>query len=194
MSLIARLDITKNTLLGVWKMDDSEDELLALYPHLRKEVECFSSAARRMERLSVYALLYELTGNSALVISHNEDGKPYVEGYRVSISHTRGYAAVLVSANLNVGTDIEMRSGRVGKIARRFIREDEWTEDIDRQLLIWSAKETAYKFFSEQHLELFEMRTTLKDKKMIVENMREGSSIVVDYCFERDYVLTWTHE
>ena len=203
MTLLSIEEILPSTKLGVWEIDGNETSLLQKYPHLQKEIQRFSNDCRRNERLSVYALLYEMTGDDSLLIEHNADGKPQLNGYNISISHTKGRAAVLLSKDKTVGVDIEIRSDRVGKIAKRFIRPDEWTDDIDRQLLIWSAKETVYKLFSEQHLELFEMRTNniSKDKltaenvvacgKLTMENLKCGLLVIVHYRIDGNYVLTW---
>ena len=203
MPLLSIEEILPSTKLGVWVIDGNETSLLQKYPHLQSEIQKFSNPGRRNERLAVYGLLYEMTGDSSLLITHNDDGKPQVDGYNISISHTKGRAAVLLSKDKTVGVDIEYRSDRVGKIAKRFIRPDEWTDNIDMQLLIWSAKETVYKLFSEQHLELFEMRTTniSKDKKtaenviacgkLTMENMKSGLLVDVHYRIDAHHVLTW---
>jgi len=46
-------------------------------------------AQRLREKLTEYALLEELANRDDLVISHDKDGAPLVEGFHVSISHTK---------------------------------------------------------------------------------------------------------
>lgn len=194
MNVLIR-NLSSDTLLGVRKITGTDEMILRNWPHLQHEISILRNDARRSERLAVYALLYEMTGNRSLVISHNADGKPSIDGYNISISHTKGYVAILISTTKRVGIDIEQRSERVKNIAKRFIREDEWTNDVSQQLLIWSAKETVYKLFSEQHLQLFEMRSEMNcgqnDEIIKVENIRDNVQVSVYYTFSDNYVLTW---
>ena len=90
---------------------------------------------RQCERQAVLALLQMMLGVKTVVIEHKADGMPLLEGWHVSISHTKGFAAVLLSKRFNVGVDIEYNSIRVSKIATRFLSEDEFVSDVSQQLV-----------------------------------------------------------
>ena len=79
---------------------------------------------RQAENDGVHCVLTEMLGYEPLV-EHNEDGKPMIEGYHISISHTLGYVAVILSRDYEVGVDIEYVSDRVNRISSRFLRDDE---------------------------------------------------------------------
>ena len=98
-------------------------------------------------------VLTEMLGYEPLV-EHNEDGKPMIEGYHISISHTLGYVAVILSRDYEVGVDIEYVSDRVNRISSRFLRDDEVFPGTTDKLIAWCAKETMYKLFSSEHLAL----------------------------------------
>ena len=51
---------------------------------------------REEEKRGEQELLVEMLC-SEVELSHNEDGKPLVEGYNISISHTKGYVAIILS-------------------------------------------------------------------------------------------------
>ena len=111
---------------------------------------------------------------------------------QISISHTRGYAALILSDDSEVGIDIEYRSDRVERIASRFIRPDEKAETTDEKLLLWSAKEAVYKLFSEDNLMFFDMRTLSIDEGVVrMENIKRNIVVDVHYAFTADYVLTY---
>ena len=55
----------------------------------------------------MHALIHIMTGDGNLVVSHNKDGRPFIDGWHVSISHTRGYAAVILSRQHDVSVDIQ---------------------------------------------------------------------------------------
>ena len=88
-------------------------------------------------------------------IQLNPAGKPFLpEGLpQFSISHTRGFAAGIISAETPVGIDIEFISPRVLRIEKKFLNPQEYAllaplSEQDRIVvssLFWSIKETVYK-------------------------------------------------
>lgn len=192
MPLISIETIASGAQLGLWHIEESVDELLNRYPSLLSEVSSYRSDARKLEKLAVYSLLFMMTGDTTLRISHNEAGKPFVNGWNISISHTKGYAAVILSKDKNVAIDIEHISPRVCKIADRFVRSDENAPTIESLLLHWSAKETIYKYFSESNLHFFDMRIRdIKENELWVDNLKDSAKVMVTYRFSPDYVLTF---
>jgi 4'-phosphopantetheinyl transferase EntD len=118
------------------------------------------------------------------------------DGRHISISHTKGIVAVVISEHHPVGVDVEYNSDRVSRVAKRFVREDEWTEDVKSLLIMWSAKETVYKLFSEDSLWYDEMRVVpfqvLAEGNLEVENLKRGNSVQVYYQINKEYVLTYS--
>ena len=187
-------------MLGLWKMDESAEELALKYPVLCEEYadacQRFQHEGKRTERMSVRALLVEMNNGTLPEVSYNDAGKPIlIDGRYVSISHTKGVVAVIISERHPVGVDVEYCSDRVSKVAKRFVRDDEWTEDVDALLIIWSAKETVYKLFSEDHLWYDEMRIahfqSMSEGCVEVENLKRGITVSVCYLINKDYVLTY---
>lgn len=198
MSLVNIRKITDDVFVGIWKIDETTDQFFQLYPHLedirQKLLEKYSSEERRKEYLAIRALLYDMTHNPNVKIRHNEAGKPLIDGWHVSISHTKGWAALILSRNRTVGIDIEYYSDRVSKVAERFIRKDEEAPDLGSQLIIWSAKETIYKYFSEDDLKYEEMKVfKITDGSCAVVNFKKYISIPVKYEINKDYVLTYAY-
>lgn len=92
----------------------------------------------------------------------------------------------------NVAVDIEYQSERVKKIASRFLRQDEKADDVNTMLLHWCAKETVYKYFSEDDLRFSEMRVSnIMQTFCKVENLKNGSSVNVNYKSTGDYMLAY---
>ena len=143
---------------------------------------------RKAEKEGEQRLLSAMLGYVP-VINHNEDGKPTIEGYHISISHTIGYVAIILSKDFEVGIDIEYVSDRVSRITSRYLRSDESFTDLRSQLIAWCAKETLYKLFSEEHLALQEMKVNFALDH--VTNL--SSNIDIKFVSEvtHDYVLTY---
>ena len=200
MPLLQIRTINADTMLGLWKVEETAEQLAWQYPMLQHEYEqactSFTNEGKRKERMSVRALIVEMSKGSLPEVSYNDAGKPMLnDGRHISISHTRGIVAVIISEQHRVGVDVEYYSNRVCKVAERFVREDEYTEDVDALLIIWSAKETVYKLFSEDNLWYNEMKispfSVLAEGRVEVENLKRNITAHVDYMINKDYVLTY---
>ena len=196
MPLLEIRDLSPHTRLGLWRMDERPEELYRLYPHLiiyKDELaDRYRNDVRRQEFLCVRALLSAMTGEEGLRIGHAPNGRPLLDGWHLSISHTRGYCALVLSRDEDVAVDIEQRSDRVARVASRFIRSDEQADDVEAMLLLWSAKETLYKLYSSDDLQFFDIQAVAKDNLMIkMVNCLRGVTVSVGYEFAADYVLTW---
>lgn len=197
-----------NRVLGIWKITETEDwfkqQLDA--PWIVEELERYSASVRRMEYLAVRMLLKELTGIVCRV-RHLPSGKPFLENVvaSVSISHTKGYAAVLLDEDgANPGIDIEYYADRVCKIASRFMHSEEWQgsagpDDVKWLLLHWSAKETLYKRLGVdevdfcRHLRLLPFVLSGEGSLQACEfRTSENRHFDIHYLFENDFVLTWS--
>ena len=130
MPLFQRHKEKDNCLWAVWKVEETITQLLALLPHsetYQRDITRFASPKRQLEWLTVRVLLYVLLGEEKS-IQYRIDGKPYFSdhSYSLSISHTRGYVAVIVGQpDKEVGIDIEQYGERVHKVASRFMRPEE---------------------------------------------------------------------
>ena len=121
----------------------------------------------------------------------------------ISISHTKGYVAVLLGdPKKEVGIDIEYYSGRVRKVAHKFMRADE-QESLFRGtetwslLLHWSAKETMFKCMNASDVDF---REHLHVMPFIVDEQgvfsaaeyrtAEKRNFQIHYYLFSDFVLT----
>lgn len=143
MPLVFIKNIDNDTRLGLWKIADElhTDKVCPQMVCNELKQKC---ARRQTETVAVYALLHAITGRTDLVIGHNADGKPTIDGYNISISHTVGYASIIISKKKNVAVDIEYRNNRVFRIVDKFLtkQEQDMLEGIDKdeQSIITSNK------------------------------------------------------
>lgn len=209
MAVVNIREVYPGVSLGLWQMDESPEQLFDLYPHLlpyRSSLDDkYKNDGRKLEFLAIRALMYEIlrvNGASKGLLSHagdfthNGQGKPLFRGYHVSISHTKGYAALILSKKSEVAVDIEYMSDRVERIASKFLRKDERADSLDSKLVHWCAKETVFKLFSEENLLFEEMRVkpfdTMSDWACDVENLKSGKTARVDFELAMDFVLTYS--
>lgn len=194
MPIVEIRQLSAHTRMGLWRMDESPQQLCEQFPHLQSLDMPFRNDGRQREYLSVRALLFMMTGREDLRIAYAPSGKPLLDGFELSISHTKGYAVLILSTCEAVAIDIEWRTDRVGRIAHKFIAPDEDCDSIDDMLLLWSAKETLYKLHSEDKLDYFDMRQLSKDSHCLyIENKKRKIAVSIFHEMTDDYALTYTY-
>lgn len=225
MALINVREVYPNVFLGLWQTTETVDEFFGTYGFLepyRQHVETsFKNDGRKKEFLAIHALLHEmlaicgkphgarrstaLQGQSEAshgspvadvpMIGHAASGQPLLRGYHVGVTHTKGYAALMLSKSCDVACDIEHFSDRVEHIKSKFLRKDEKADDLDSLLVHWCGKETVYKLFPEDNLQFSQMRvgpfSTMSDWACEVENMKRGEKVRVDFELTMQFVLTY---
>ena len=195
--------------IAFWHITETSDELYALLGTQRydDQLQTMTNEGRRAEWLAVRLLVKELFGFQCEVAYH-PTGRPYLKGsdVHISISHTKGYAAVAYHHDAPIGMDIEYISSRVERIASRFTTQEEAAyidghDEPVRQmchLINWSAKETLYKLFDSPSLaefkEVFHIAPyTLAECGTMNATVCDAgkSMLAVSYRTFPEFVCTW---
>jgi 4'-phosphopantetheinyl transferase EntD len=143
---------------SLWKLTESEEELLRLRLLSEEENRCFAllkNKNRRREWLSCRIVLQNMLGRD-FELYYLPNGKPVLRTppFTVSISHSKNFAAVFISENKKVGIDIEKIRENIGTLKDRFLLPKEIqlvpSSDFLQLHLYWGAKEAMYKMYSEQ--------------------------------------------
>lgn len=166
MPIVLHTKIDTETTLGLWKTDETLEELLRLCPsNDRRQADRFTSESRRREWLAWHALLQELRPGART--RYDEQGGPLLEdGGCIGVSHTREYAAVILSGR-PCAVDIEQTDRNYSRVLDRYSAPREQRLGLtlpDPSLypaLFWCAKETLYKlkrmpgidFLKDLHIE-----------------------------------------
>lgn len=206
MGLISKRTIP---LLGVWRMDESVEELLTLLDRPEEQADFLrrvTAEGRRRERLASRVLLKQLIGEEPHV-DYRPSGAPFLVDHslHVSISHTRGYAAAILSP-LPTGIDIEYRADRVLRIRSRFMTPEEersidLAHEVEHLLLHWCAKETLFKLIDQEevdfltHLHVHPFPYSEQGSFQVSESRTpQLQTFQLAYQVTADYVLTWLAE
>ncbi len=208
MGCITKHYLNEFSILGVWKIEEDINTLLqmvVLDNDERKKYKGFTSTSRRLEFLSVRALLSELLGMDARIV-YNKNNKPFLkDGSRfISISHSHKLTAILCSTNEKVGIDLEYMSSNIGAFAFKFLnRKEKVTKDpVNRKYhlyLHWCAKEALYKICDKEGIN-FKKNITIdifdvKDSGEIkgrVQTDKINESFDLFYSRYNNYAIVWT--
>ena len=156
--------LCKNTnnggLVAVWKIEESLDQLieqLNLREEDLKKLNAYKLDNRKKEFLATRCLIKEILGVDGL-IDYLDSGKPVLKNsnYKISISHTKGYVAVVFSYSEFAGVDIEYPSERVARVYQRFVspQEELFIPDdkrIEYLTMMWCLKESMYKMYDRKN-------------------------------------------
>lgn len=152
--------LPNGTLAGLWKIEEPESyfrSALWLLPEEETHLSAYRDEGKRLEWLASRLIIRTLLNpTDALLSVTMEDGRPEIRGWagKVSISHTFGWAAALLTRDSVPGIDVEWKNREIHEALRnRFLHpeekkilEQETTPNADEQVVLtWSAKETLFK-------------------------------------------------
>jgi 4'-phosphopantetheinyl transferase len=208
MGCITKHYLNEFSVLGVWKIEEDLDallELVVLDNEEKKKYKNFSSNSRKLEFLSVRALLAELLGKDARIV-YNKNNKPFIkDGSRfISISHSHKLTAILLSTNEKVGIDLEYMSSNIAAIAFKFLnRKEKITKEQEERryhlYIHWCAKEALYKICDKEGISIQKNITiepfTVKESGEIkghVHTDKINESFDLFYSKYNNYAIVWT--
>ncbi len=208
MGCITKHYLNESTILGVWKIEEEIDALLGMVEldaEEKKKYRIFASTSRKLEFLSVRALLSELLGKETKIV-YNKNNKPFLrDGSRfISISHSHKLTAILCSTTEKVGIDLEYMSSNIGAIAFKFLnRREKITRDPEKRryhmYLHWCAKESLYKICDKEGISIrnnitiepFEVQESGECRGK-VHTRKINESFDLNYTRYDNYAIVWT--
>jgi 4'-phosphopantetheinyl transferase len=208
MGCITKHYLNKDTVLGVWKIEEDLPDLFAMVdmsPEDKKRYAVFRSTSRKLEFLSVRAMLAELLGNEAKIV-YNKNNKPFIKdgSHFISISHSNKLTAILISRNERVGIDLEYMRTNINAFASKFINKKEkitrrWADRTYHLYIHWCAKETIYKICDKEGINIVKDITIEPfdvhesgEIKGSVSNERINEQFTLYYSRYDNYTIVWT--
>jgi 4'-phosphopantetheinyl transferase len=210
MPLYKTIHFNSLTQIFVWKITESQEELLANVVLKEKTHVRFNKMKSEMHQrafLSVRMLLKE-AGYTDFDLHYDEFGKPYFDdGKHVSITHSHYFSAIIIS-NETVGIDIEMQREKILRIADKFVNDKELnrlksfdTPDYIKKLTVkWGAKEAIFKIRNEKgisfkdHIQVhpFEIEDKKTTASLEMEKTKQQFSIY--FTAIEDFMLVYAFE
>lgn len=208
MACISEHHLNEYTMLGVWKIEEDLDTLMSMVelgPEDTRKFRTFKSNSRKLEFLSVRALLADLLGKEARIV-YNKNNKPFIKdgSHFISISHSNKLTSIMLSSRERIGLDLEYMSANIMGISRKFINKKEKITH-NRGLrkyhlyLHWCAKEALYKICDKEGINMQKHITILPFEVNESGNMKgEVNSELIHELFDlqytryENYAIVWT--
>lgn len=208
MPVVFSKKIDDQTMLSVWKIEETEVQLLSglqLKQHELDLIATLSNGKRALHWLSTRLLLRTMLNTADYIdCKMDEHGKPFLvnSNTHISLSHSYDYAAVIISKDKKVGVDIELIKIKIKSIKHKFLSDIELAQkqigdNTDGLYVCWCAKEAIYKWYGKKGLE-FKQHIHIKPFKLKAEGslnalveLPEGSKeLTVNYFKTKDgYML-----
>ena len=208
LKTIAQSFYHNQSMLAIVPLQEDSESLLSRLAFKDKYLPTIERMTenRKREWLTIRVLLKELSGEEKEIL-YNPLGKPYLSdnSFHISISHTKGYAALILNKENEVAIDIERISSKVENIRKRFVNEEEekslsQLNERIHLVLYWSAKESLFKrlgmenvdFKTHLHIQAFEpvlgewCEFEAYETKTAYQNCYK-----IKYFVHEDYVLTY---
>ncbi|WP_316792963.1 4'-phosphopantetheinyl transferase family protein [Pedobacter frigoris] len=164
MPVVFNKKIDDDTILAVWKIEETEEQLISglqLKQHELDFISSLNNGKRLLHWLSTRVLLRTMLNTAEYIDCRmDEHGKPYLPDldYHISLSHSYDYASVIIGKVKKVGVDIELIKHKIKSIRHKFLSDSELAQkqigdNINGLYICWCAKEAIYKWNGRKGLE-----------------------------------------
>jgi phosphopantetheinyl transferase len=199
MPLVYQQNINETTKIGLWHI--TEEEFFFADVPLQKQIR---HPQKRLQHLAGRFLLTQLVPNFPLsAIQISESKKPFLQSANIyfSISHSKQYAAAIVSTAKQCGVDVEMVNENIEKIIPKFLTQSEinlipTTNLKNAATLFWSVKECLFKWDGnggidfKKHLQINSFTGNLL-AGIVDCTFKANTRLQVHYLYLNNIFFTW---
>ncbi|OYU94905.1 MAG: hypothetical protein CFE21_14600 [Bacteroidetes bacterium B1(2017)] len=212
MPVFLQKNLNAETLLAVWHIQESKEQLLDLLgKNLSEESQNLRlNSANALHYLASRVVLCELFKNQEITLTKNAQNKPSLwinkKEWNISITHSHEFAAIIITPTGKIGIDIEQINSRISRVKHKFLNQTELDfagseNQIEEQTLIWSAKETLYKIYSLKELD-FKLNLFIKPFQISSQGQFQGiinkntfhQECTIQYLKIQNYFLTYSYK
>jgi len=206
-------NVSQDAIVGFWEITENTEDLLSMYLEQisfrdemeKKEFFSFKSESRKKEWLCARLLIRKMLDMPDAMVVYDKYRSPSVKNcpYKISISHTLDFVAVVAAKCEHIGIDIELRSDRIADLALKFLNVKEISAlDHENKILHlylhWCGKETMYKVFSKKALD-FKENLIIEPFEIEDKGIFRGSILIdsksikldLNYQFVENNVVVW---
>jgi len=198
MPILFKEHIQNQATIIFWLINESENDLLRLYPikSEQKEISQISHSRVRMEALAARLCIYEGMREQHLPfhgIFKDEHGKPLLvdSPAHISYAHSFPVAAGIISTQGPTGIDFELPKEKLYKLRTKYLSKTELTymeDSLEKLCICWAAKETLYKIYGRKEV-LFKQHLFIKPFEIQQQGIIE-THVLKDH-FDKRFLLEY---
>ncbi len=188
---VVKEENSSNYSWAIWKITESEDELLSLANLTsteKAEYDQIRHPNKRMEYVAgrlVLRKIVEQRNQAFHGIFKDDCGKPFLNVHpeAISMSHSYPLAGAIIHKYQQAGIDIERPQPKLFRIAHKFLTEEELSiPDKDENILCiyWCAKEALYKIYGRRQV-IFSEHLFVEPFKVQNEGIIKGAIVLPDF-------------
>ncbi len=153
MPLHDSIHFSDDTHIYLWQLIENTATLIEHCRKLCLPLPCDAGCCeKRLKEKLVELLLLRHIFGSKVVLQHSPTGAPTIGTQcHISVSHSNEWVGIAVNYDHSIGIDIEQWNSRVLRVRDRFLSNFEFAtisaDDVNANLLAWTAKEALYKLF-----------------------------------------------
>jgi 4'-phosphopantetheinyl transferase len=163
MPLIKLEQIDQESAWGLWQINESSSDLFSLLKPSDEDlnkINMISLDSKKAESMACRLTAKEILkqwGKEYFGVGSDENGKPSLikAPFHISLSHTRKYAAAIISRHTHIAIDLEMIQPKLMTVGPRILNENELKDanaDLTKLCVYWCCKEVIYKSHSERKI------------------------------------------
>jgi phosphopantetheinyl transferase len=198
MSIIIK-NFTENSISGVWKYEETENELRSLSVLSDDDLlrlSAITNTKRRCEMIAARVLSRQLGLNFQIKYQAN---KPFCDHGHISLSHSKSMVAVIWDAVYEVCVDIEEVNDKLLRVGERVFSDEELffaANDPEQLTILWCCKECVYKMFGAETIDFKQNIKILPFNnggkiKCIANFHNEIKPLNIEYLKIENNILTW---
>lgn len=207
MPIIENIKINKHSNLFIWNISETEVELnklTVLNTTEKGKYNSFKSESRRKEYLATRAMCQQILGKEVF-IENDKHGKPYLinSDFKISISHSKNIAGIIISRYNELSLDIEYLSNRVENIAKKFLSQEELSnisknKRITHLYQYWCTKECLIKLYGKKNIhltdELFVQDFDPEEQYIIAYYKKDNNkkAFMFEHKRLKDHLIVWS--
>ena len=200
MPLINISKITTNKAFGIWKINESLNEINHLNKNENLNIDNKIIEKKFKEKVAARMVVKKICENLKLNyygIKKNKAGKPFLikNNAKISISHSYPFAVALINTKNLCGIDIEKIREKVLKINPKFLDEDERKlVGISRKknTIFWCCKEALFKTSNKQKISFID-DINLKEKKKNIIGKIKGEKFKLSIKEIENFIIAYTN-
>lgn len=202
MPLINLYKISPYSVLGIWKIEESINEMKEINKNEKININEKKNDKKFIESVASIMIIKNLSSfmeSNYYGIYKNNLGKPLLikSEANISISHSYPYAVGLMNKKNVCGVDIEKISEKVLKINSKFLNKNEIIKvgnSLIKNTIYWSCKEALFKAYNKSGISFINdiSINETEEKNKIIGKIKNKEFILLTKKIE-DFIIIYTN-